>query len=423
MNRARLANPRRIATAACLAGLAATPAQAAVALRLFDQGFSAPVFLAGIANSVYVVEQGGRIVSVNRSSKARSTFFTVPDIETGGEKGLLGLAFDPAFRGNGRFYVNVTTRVNGQLVSEIRRYTDPAIATEAPAVLLRVNQPFDNHNGGWLAFGADKNLYIAFGDGGSANDPLNLAQNQASLLGKILRIDVRGDGFPADPLRNYRIPAGNPFGTEILAYGLRNPFRASIDRPTGDLWIGDVGQGAFEEIDRIPGGTSGQNFGWRPLEANIPTPGIGDPIPPGTTAPVFAYSHASGDRSITGGVVQRGGLVAELLDRYVFADFVSGRLWSIALDGTGLSEFTAAAAPFGGGNWSAITRDGGSGLYAIDYGGRIFTVTGTRPGAGLTATAGLAATSAPEPASWALLIAGFGLVGAARRLQRTRQAG
>ncbi|MBC7505068.1 MAG: PQQ-dependent sugar dehydrogenase, partial [Sandarakinorhabdus sp.] len=265
----------RTLAAAVAITITATPAAAAVGLKLFDSGYTAPVFVTGRANTLFVVEQAGRIVAVDRSSKVRTSFFQVPNIESGGEKGLLGLAFDPRYKVNGRFYVNVTARVNGQLVSEIRRYTDPRIATEAAQVVLRVDQPYENHNGGWIDFGPDKNLYVAFGDGGAGNDPRNNAQNKASLLGKILRLDVSKDGFPADPLKNYAIPASNPFGSEVFAYGLRNPFRNSFDRTTGDLWIGDVGQGRYEEVNRIAAGTSGQNFGWRPLEGTLPTPGVG----------------------------------------------------------------------------------------------------------------------------------------------------
>lgn len=403
---------KRLILAAAVAATAAVPASAAVTLELFDQGYNAPVYLTGLANNVYVVEQGGQILKVNRSTKARTSFFTVPNIETGGEKGLLGLAFDPSYRTNGRFYVNVTSRVGGQLVSEVRRYTDPAIRQEAASVILRVNQPFDNHNGGWMSFGADKNLYIAFGDGGSSNDPQNNAQNTSSLLGKILRIDVRGDAFPGDPNRNYRIPGSNPFGNEVFAYGLRNPYRASFDGTTGDLWIGDVGQGRYEEVDRIARGTSGQNFGWRPLEGPDRTAGITDPIPPNAVAPTYFYDHDEGDRSITGGYVYRGSRVTELAGRYVFGDFVSGRLWSMALDGTDAMDMSSLFAPFGDVNISSFGVNASRGLYVIDYSGRIFNFDIARNGA----------SAAPEPAGWALMIAGFGLVGTGLRRQRTATA-
>ncbi len=396
------------------------PAVAAVTLRPFAQGFTAPIFATGRGNTLFVVEQGGKILQVDRSSKSRSTFFTVPNIETGGEKGLLGFAFDPRYGSNGRFYVNVTTRVNGQLVSEVRRYTNPAIASEAPSIVLRVNQPFDNHNGGWIGFGNDKLLYVAFGDGGSANDPLNNAQNKASLLGKILRLDVSRDGFPTDSLRNYAVPAGNPFGTEVYALGLRNPYRSSVDAITGDIWIGDVGQGRFEEVNRIAAGASGQNFGWRPLEGTLPTPGVGDPIPPATVAPVTGYTHDNGDRSITGGYVYRGVRATEIAGRYVFGDFISGRIWSVGLDGSGLTELAGLSASVGGANWSSFAEDANRQLYSIDYGGRIFRIDGTH--ALPLARSLLAASGAPEPASWAMLVAGFGLVGASIR-RRVRNGG
>ena len=388
-----------------LAGFSTVPSAAQVALQEVATGFSSPVFLTGRGNNLYVVQQGGGIVAVDRTTHAQTNFFTVPDLVTGGELGLLGLAFDPSYATNGRFYVNATASLGGQLVSEIRRYTNPAIATEAASVLLRVTQPFSNHKGGWLDFGPDNKLYIAFGDGGSGNDPQNNAQNLNSNLGKILRIDVSADAFPTDPARNYTIPADNPFGTEIFAYGLRNPFRDSFDRATGDLYIGDVGQGAIEEVDRISAGTSGQNFGWRPLEGNGPTPGVGDPIPAGTTAPLLTYDHSQGDVSIIGGYVYRGGQIVELNGKYVFGDFASGRLWSMDLDGSNRQLLLDTSF-----NLSSFGEDSSGNLYVVDLsGGRVLQFTGTAPSAGV-----------PEPATWAMLLTGFGVVGA--RVRRRRAA-
>ena len=411
----------RVPALTALAGVPfalASPAAATVSLSVFGSGYSAPVFLTGRANTVYVVQQGGAIIAVDRSTKARSTFFTVPDIETGGEKGLLGFAFDPYYKTNGRFYVNVTARVGGQLVTQVRRYTDPSIKAEASQIVIQFNQPFDNHNGGWIDFGRDKNLYIATGDGGSGNDPGNNAQNLASPLGKILRVNVQKDAYPADPLKNYAIPTGNPFGTEVFAYGLRNPYRDSFDRTTGDLWIGDVGQGRIEEVDRIALGTSGQNFGWRPKEGPFPTPGVGDPIPPGTVDPTYYYTHDAGDNSITGGYVYRGGRIGDLDGKYVFADFVSGRIWSMNLDGTGVTDIRAVTDPFGGRfNISSFGEDGSKALYVLGYGGTIYALGGSRLASG-PAGASLALAAVPEPANWALLIAGFGLVGGAARRRR-----
>ncbi len=407
----------RLVFAAAL--LAAAPVSAAIGVKQIGTGFSQPVFVTGRGgDDLYVVQQGGSIVRLNRVTGAQSAFFTVPGIETGGEKGLLGFAFDPSYNKTGRFYVDVTTRIGGQLYTEVRRYTNPAIASEAAQVVIRVAQPFDNHNGGWIEFGPDKKLYIALGDGGSANDPSNNAQNLNSNLGKILRLDVGKDAFPADATRNYTIPADNPFRTEIFAYGLRNPYRDSFDAVTGDLWIGDVGQGASEEIDHIVKGTSGQNFGWRALEGTIPTPGIGDAIPPGTTPPVFEYDHSVG-QSITGGAVFRGNRVAELLGRYVFGDFVQGKLFTLGLDGTGFTDITSALGGIGGFNPSSFGTDANRNLYVVDYNGRILRfVTAT---SSVSRVAALAAV--PEPATWGLMIAGFAMIGAAARLRPVRAAG
>lgn len=363
----------RLAIAIALSAAAASAAEAA-RLTPFDSGFDQPVFLTGRGNDVFVIEQGGTIQQVNRTTKARRLFFTVPNIETGGEKGLLGFAFDRLYGRNGRFYVNVTARVSGQLVTEIRRYTNPAIAAEPPLLILRFNQPFDNHNGGWIGFGPDGNLYIASGDGGSGNDPLNVAQNTGSLLGKILRINPVVDAFPADPLRHYSIPASNPFRNEVHAYGLRNPYRASFDRATGALWIGDVGQSRFEEIDVIPARTRGQNFGWRPLEGPIPTPGVSDPAPANAVAPITAYDHDNGDASVTGGYVYRGvSPIADLAARYVFGDFISGRIWTLTLDGSVRTDISSITDAVGGRfNIAAFGEDAQRNLYVVDYGGRIF---------------------------------------------------
>lgn len=385
-----------------------SPALAALGTTQVASGLSAPVYLTGRGNALIVAEQGGRIVAIDRTSGAQSTFFTVPDIETGGEKGLLGFAFDPGYASNGRFYVDVTTRVAGQLVTEVRRYTDPAIASEASQLVIRVAQPFDNHNGGWIDFGNDGKLYVALGDGGSANDPFNNAQNLSSNLGKILRLDVAGDGFPADATRNYAIPADNPFGTEVFVYGLRNPYRSSFDRATGDLWIGDVGQSAREEVDVVAAGTSGHNFGWRALEGTIPTPGIGDPLPANAVAPLFEYDHSIG-QSITGGYVFGGSGVADLDGRYVFGDFVQGRIFGIDTGGSGFTDLTFA---LGGTaiNVSSFGEDADRNLYVLDYGGRIFRFIDPT------------AAAIPEPASWTLMIAGFGVAGGALRRRRRIRA-
>lgn len=404
-----------------LAGMAlSAPALAAPVLNHVGNGFVQPLYATGQGNKLYVVEQRGRVVEIDRTTLQRRTFFAVPrdvSLATGGEKGLLGFAFDPAYETNGRFYLNLTASRNGQLVSQIYRFTDSRIATEPRRLLLQVNQPYDNHNGGWIDFGPDGNLYIAFGDGGSGNDPQNNAQNRNSLLGKILRLDVSRDGFPADPNRNYAIPADNPYGNEIFAYGLRNPFRNGFDSATGDLYIGDVGQGAREEVDVIRAGTSGQNFGWRPLEGGIRTPGISDPPPPGATGPITEYDHSVGS-AITGGYVYRGPEIDTLNGRYIFADFVTGEIFSVLPDGSDRQRLTGLLdrfnARFGGTNPSSFGEDADGNLYLVDYGnGRLYRFDSTTRALAdtLPFDAEPEAGAVSEPAS--LLLLGGGLLAVA----------
>jgi glucose/arabinose dehydrogenase len=242
----------------------------------------------------------------------------------GGEQGLLGLAFHPRFEVNGFLYVNYTD-LNGDTI--IARYTvssDPNLADPASeVVLLNIAQPFVNHNGGQLAFGPDDFLYIASGDGG---DPLNNAQNLGTLLGKLLRIDV-DTGSP------FGIPATNPFGNEIWSYGLRNPWRFSFDRLTGDLFIGDVGQNEREEVNLQPASSpGGENYGWRLMEGSLcfnPPTACND----GTlTLPIIDYDHNAGDCSVTGGFRYRGSRFPQLQNVYLYADFCTGRIWGAGLD-------------------------------------------------------------------------------------------
>ena len=259
-------------------------------------------------------------------------------VASGGERGLLGLALHPGFATNGRFFVNYTRTGDGAtVIAEFRvsagnrNVADPASRRE----LVTIAQPFENHNGGGLRFGPDGYLYIGMGDGGSANDPGNRAQDPQQLLGKMLRIDV--DAAP------YGIPPGNAYATpgqgrgEIWALGLRNPWRFSFDRLTGDLYIGDVGQGAVEEIDYVARGTpAGLNFGWRVMEGNECT-GLGGGAPCGSAAlaaPAVTYDHALGC-SVTGGVVYRGTAVPVMQGRYLYGDFCSGRMWTTSRDRDG----------------------------------------------------------------------------------------
>ncbi len=259
--------------------------------------------------------------------------------------------------------------------------------------MLGYDQPFSNHNGGWMGFGPDGFLYIASGDGGSGGDPQNNAQNLNSLLGKILRIDVNSDSFPTDPNRNYAIPAGNPFAgatagaDEVWLYGLRNPWRASFDSVTGDLWIGDVGQGAREEVDRIPAGVGGLNLGWRFKEGLLPYTGQ---APGGLTDPILDYGRTTplfNGFSITGGYVYRGPGGANGL--YVFGDFVTGNLWTVSYANSQAQDFINRNAQLAvsGGDFDQIASfavDGTGRLYMIGLDGDIHRLTpGTTAGDGM----------------------------------------
>lgn len=267
---------------------------------------------------VFIIEQAGVIRILQNNALIETPFLDISErVDDGGnEQGLLGLAFHPDFAGNGFFYVNYT-EAGGNTV--IARFTASGNVADpnSEVRLLGVQQPFPNHNGGGLAFGPDGYLYIALGDGGSGGDPQDNGQNTTTLLGKILRIDVNS-GEP------YAIPADNPFGSEVFHYGLRNPFRFSFDALTGDLWIGDVGQGAWEEIDFLPAGTPGGiNFGWNRFEG-MHDYSAGD-IPADYHPPLFEYGHDQGC-SVTGGYVYRG-TMPEWQGVYFYGDYCSGKVW------------------------------------------------------------------------------------------------
>lgn len=283
----------------------------------------------GQAGRLYVVQQSGRILVVRNGRLQRAPFLDVRSrISSGGERGLLGLAFDPGYAKNRRFYVNYTDPAGDTRVVRFTAGPNAARTAATARVILTQKQPYANHNGGMLAFGRDRMLYVGLGDGGSGGDPENRAQDLGTLLGKILRIDPNPAGGGG-----YAVPASNPFVRtagargEIWAYGLRNPWRFSFDRANGDLWIGDVGQNAVEEIDRAPAGRGGLNFGWNAFEGPRR---FGGALRPGSraTPPVASYTHAKG-QSVTGGYVYRGRTVPALRGRYVYADFGSGRVWSM----------------------------------------------------------------------------------------------
>ena len=298
--------------------------------------FSNPLFLTqapGDDTRMFVVTQGGVIhVFENRDDVASAkVFLDLSDrvTQNGGELGLLGLAFDPGYADNGFFYVNynpdfdpIGINPRRTLIARFQVTSDPDVADpDSETVLLSYDQPFDNHNGGWLAFGPDGKLYIASGDGGSLNDPANNAQNLGTPLGKILRIDADGSIPPDNPFVGQQGARG-----EIWAYGLRNPYRCSFDRATGTLWAGDVGQDMWEEIDHI---VKGGNYGWRKFEGNHDVQPA-DPDPGNAVGPVFEYAHEEGRCSITGGYVYRGAALPSAAGRYFYADYCSGEVWSFA---------------------------------------------------------------------------------------------
>ena len=392
-------------------------AEAALKVELLVGGLSRPVFVCsppGDSNRLFIVEQRfqtgvqhfGRIKIYDRSAGAllATPFLITSQVRSGGEQGLLGFAFHPGYETNGYFYVNLNPSTSPNR-TEIRRYRvlgEPKTSNEAdPAsmkVILTYAQPESNHNGGWMGFGKDGFLYISSGDGGGGNDgfgsndhgPIGNGQDRTTLLGKILRIDP-STTEEADP--GYEIPDGNPYkgslsmANEIWAFGLRNPWRCSIDRETGDLWIGDVGQGAREEIDFNPAGEGGLNFGWRPREGFIRTPGINETPVTTATDPIFDYERDLG-YSVTGGYVYRGEAIAELKGKYIFADYGRARFWvtdptKIATEGEGATtEITTDINP----NRTAVTgvssfgEDAQGELYvcALDN-GRIYKILAEGP--------------------------------------------
>ncbi|MCK7592523.1 PQQ-dependent sugar dehydrogenase [Pseudomarimonas salicorniae] len=422
---------RRFASAlcaltACAVATAGDPLP--TGLRLMDvvSGLTQPLGVrhAGDAR-LFVIQQNGQIRIVSNGVLQATPFLninaasggTAPALgfSSGGERGLLGLAFDPDYASNGRFFIYFTDGAGDTVVARYQRSAADANLADPSSgqVVLRIDQDFSNHNGGDLHFGLDGMLYIGLGDGGSGNDPCNRAQtlnpadlvgassggngsdcpadpaflnsggdpDSRALLGKMLRIDVSTGGTGNERCgaggsqTGYGIPADNPYATadgvcdEVYASGLRNPYRFSVDRQTGDLWIGDVGQGAREEVDLLPVGSGGLNFGWRCREGFIATPGITCTAPPAFTDPVYDYPRTVG-RSITGGFRYRGPETS-WQGAYVFADFVDGRYFVAdpASTGLGYAEWRQ------GGNPSGFGEDSSGRLYAADYGGCLREVT------------------------------------------------
>lgn len=372
----------------------ATAASSDIRLTNVGTGFArsiAAVSAPGDADHLYVVEQrSGRVMVLDTTTgeTAATPLLDLPNdsLATGAEQGLIGMTFDPDYAANGRFYVTLT-QADGDI--ELRSYTrgdgdsvDPA-SGETMLVIDRDNTQ-RNHNGGWIGFGPDGMLYMGVGDEGGTGDPTNNAQNRGELWGKILRIDPDGDSFPNDPQRNYAIPDDNPFvghagAKEIWAYGLRNPWRASFDKLTGDLYIGDVGQDAREEIDvQRAGSAGGVNYGWKVKEGNVvydsSVPGNPSPSSPSLTDPVVTYAHdAAGGFAVIGGYVYRGDS-GGMQGRYLYADNVSGQLWSFRLVDGRAVDVTNHTGQLVGGNVDGISSfaEAGDGtLYAVRLDGTV----------------------------------------------------
>ena len=351
---------------------------------------------------LFIVEKQGRIKVLNlKTGVVNATLFLDIDALVGGglstndERGLLGLAFHPDYQNNGYFYVDYTNNVGTTTVARYSVSNDPEVADPGSAlILLTIFQPFSNHNGGWIGFGPnDGFLYISTGDGGSAGDPGNRAQDITNqLLGKMLRIDVDGNDGPGG---NYGIPAGNPFvgitgDDEIWAYGLRNPWRSSFDRATGDLYIADVGQNAWEEIDFQPAdSTGGENYGWRCYEGDHTFNTGGCPPAKTMVFPIHEYSHALG-RSLTGGYVYRGCAIPTLDGTYFFADYVFTRLWSFTYEGKNnptvtsrIAELSPSSDGFSINQISSFGEDARGELYIVDQGsgisGQVFKIVPVKP--------------------------------------------
>ena len=402
--------------AAVLVAPATTQGAIRIAAERLAGGFTVPLFAGappGDTTRLFIVQKTGQIFIVNLPSGTvnPTPFLNIQDRLTlsGNEQGLLGLAFDPDYATNGRFYVNYTAPGGsfGNGITRISRFNltaDPNVADPASEVIvLAFDQPQDNHNGGWIGFsprsGDDHNLYIATGDGGNANDqgpghiePGGNGQSTQTLLGKMLRIHIEDNG-------SYTIPPNNPFAgsdtdkQEIFCFGLRNPFRSSFDRQTGDLWIGDVGQSSREEIDLQPASNpgGGENYGWRVREGFIQNPAYqNDPPPPDALDPIVDYTHIDGGQAVIGGYLYRGRAVKSLRGLYVFADYLgpstgdfTGKIYAFRYTGSGvpkIQDLTHRLFPTVIGNFdllnpTSLGEDASGELYIVDYSaGNIFKI-------------------------------------------------
>lgn len=331
--------------------------------QLIASNLERPVDLqADGSGRLFVIEKPGRVRIIENGQLLGEPFLKITDRvnDSSNEIGLLGLAFHPNYAQNGFFFVNYTGKGGDTFISRFQVSGDPNIANPASEVnLLKVKQPFPNHNGGSLDFGPDGYLYAGLGDGGLAGDPFGNAQKMNTLLGKILRLDV-------DSSTPYAIPADNPFGNEIWAYGLRNPWRISFDQQTGDLYIADVGQGEWEEINHLSAGLpGGVNFGWDYREGKHDYEGN---APVGLTEPVVEYSHAEGGCSVTGGYVYRGSM-PEWSGIYFYGDYCTGYAWGLIRSVDGWQSQLLFDTEF---NITSFGQDELGGVYLVSDGGDVY---------------------------------------------------
>ena len=342
-----------------------------VLLESFGPSFNSPVEIKNAGDErLFVVEKSGKIKILNQNGSVNSTPFL--DIEdrvstNANERGLLGLAFHPNYPENPFFFVNYTNNSGATTISKFSVSANQDIANDSETILLEINQPYANHNGGCINFGPDGNLYIGMGDGGSGGDPQNYSQNTESLLGKMLRINVNSGA--------YSIPENNPYGDEIWSIGLRNPWKFSFDSLNGDLWIADVGQNEFEEINMVQNNPANINYGWRCYEGNEPYNLSGCPDE-GLTFPVSTYSHySSGDFkcSITGGYVYRGNQISGLNGVYFFADYCSGEIGLLSKNENDEWDMSLAF-PNINGSWVSFGEDINGELYIASINGGIYKI-------------------------------------------------
>ncbi len=358
-----------------------------ITLKEIAGGLRKPVQLTHAGDGsrrLFVVEQQGIIRIIKNGVLDSAPFLDIRDrVSSGGEKGLLSVAFHPRYKNNGLLYVNYTTRQNGLLnyitrqnglqtiIAEFKRTSVNRANPARERVLLKVRQPWGNHNGGQLAFGPDRYLYVGMGDGGAANDPDDNGQRLTTLLGAMLRIDVDKKASS----RSYGIPSDNPFvgqanaRDEIWVYGLRNPWRFSFDAANGVLYLADVGQNRFEEIDIIE---KGHNYGWNIMEGNICTPDVNRQCDrSGLTSPIFVYPQPEGF-SITGGFVYRGTKIPALCGTYIYGDYVTKKIWGLRYDGkkvTNQRQLVKSRYSI-----SSFGQDEALELYVVDHGGKILKI-------------------------------------------------